>query len=142
MKTTKLWLQKGNGSKIRPVRRSDSRPGDHCDINPQKLHRFIQRPRTWPSVDPTDPKSGRKGKAGKVVVERARGTSSACPALEQGKRALSVAKQCRCTIANTLAADQCAQRSDGVTLLNAHGAGPTQHFALSGGRAVANPNVG
>ena len=41
--------------------------------------------------------------------------------------------------ANTLAAAQCAQSSDEVALPNAHGAGPTQHSALSGGRAVANP---
>ena len=77
-----------------------------------------------------------------MVVERARGTGSAYPASDQGKRAVSVAKQCRCTIASTLAADQCAQRSDEVALPNAHGARPTQHSALSGGRAVANPNVG
>ena len=44
------------------------------------------------------------------------GYGSACPASDQGKRVLSVAKQCRCTIKNTLAADQCAQRSDGLAL--------------------------
>ena len=95
-------------------------------------------------MDTTDPETGRKGKVGRVekgVVERF-GVGSACPASDQGKRAVSVAKHCRYTIANTLAADQCAQRSDEVALPNAHGAGPTQHSALSGGRAVANPNVG
>ena len=36
-----------------------------CGINPQNNQGFIQRPKTWPGVDTTDPESGRKVKVGK-----------------------------------------------------------------------------
>ena len=44
-----------------------------CGINPQRNQGIIQRPRTWPVVDTTDPEWWRKGKLERVekgVVER------------------------------------------------------------------------
>ena len=83
-KTTKLWLQKENGSKNRTVRRSDSRFGDQCGINPPRKEVYPQDlKRVRVSVIRIQ-KPGWKGKVVKVVVEGARGTDSACPASDQG----------------------------------------------------------
>ena len=56
-----------------------------------------------------------------------------CPASDQGKRACRVRQRFRRAIANTRAADRCAQRNEGVGGTEAHGvSGPTQHSTLSG----------
>ena len=53
-----------------------------CSIDPQNTQGSIQRPRTWPGVDTTDPESGRKGE----VVERFE-VAAPCPESDQGVRA-------------------------------------------------------
>ena len=87
-------------------------PFGFCGINPQPKEVYPQGPRRV-RCRQTDPiRKGKGGWGGRAV----RDCGSACPASNQGKRALSVGKRCQCTIANTLAADQCAQRSDELTL--------------------------
>ena len=84
-----------------------------CDINP-KTPRDLSRPGPWPGFGDTESKTGEEREGREVSGRAGLGYVSDCFASDQSERAFFVAKPCRCTIINTLAADQCAQRSDGV----------------------------